>query len=222
MALNLLELLLLGLAWSAVLAVRPWRLLQDGRLATPLLASLAIVPWLWSWPGLAALPIALHWSGAPLLVLVLGWPLAVPVLTVAGLSTLFTTDAGAAQALSLTVWSGILPATAALALGHVVRRASGNHPVGYLLGRGFLVPLAALAGCALLGSLVAPAPDAPLAGLHRLALLLLAMGEASWTCAIASLLVGYRPQWLATWSDPLYLGRPEPARVRARRPPPRR
>jgi uncharacterized membrane protein len=36
---------------------------------------------------------------------------------------------------------------------------------------------------------------------------LMAMGETSWTCAAAAILVACRPQWLATWSDKLYLGR---------------
>jgi uncharacterized membrane protein len=60
----------------------------------------------------------------------------------------------------------------------------------------------------------------PTGELQLVAILLLAMGEASWSCAVASLLVAYRPQWLATWSDAVYLGRParpRPARVRPHR-----
>ena len=88
-----LETVLLLLAGAASLAVRPWRLLapyggQLPPLVTPFLACLTVLPWLWSWPGLAALPLPLHWSGAPLVVLLVGWPLAVPVITVAGLSML--------------------------------------------------------------------------------------------------------------------------------------
>src|SRR3954468_6794057 len=119
-----LELILLVLAWAATLAVRPWRLLRSGSgpspLATPLLAALTILPFVWAWPGWSALPLALRWSGAPLAVLTLGWPLAVPVLTFAGLSTMFTTGADLAHALSTTVWSGLLPATLVLLLGHGV------------------------------------------------------------------------------------------------------
>lgn len=205
------EAILLALAWAAALAVKPWRLLRarDGRvpLATPFLASLTVLPWLWAWPGLAALPFPLHWSAAPLVVLMIGWPLAIPVLTVAGLSTVFSAGASLSQALSLTVWSGLLPATAVLVLGYAVRRLLGPHPIAYMLGRAFAVPLVALAACALagagLGDAVAGLPGA----LERVAILLLAMGEASWTCAVVSLLVAWKPQWLATWSDPMYLGR---------------
>ena len=147
-----LEALVLLLAWTAALAVQPWRLLRryDGAaapLVTPFLASLTILPWLWSWPGLVGL--ALHWSGAPLVVLALGWPLAVPVITVAGLSTMLSDGHSLAQALSLTVWYGLLPATLVLGVGHAVRKGFGAQPMAYILGRGFLVPMLVLAACGL-------------------------------------------------------------------------
>ena len=214
-----IETIVLALAWAAVLLVRPWRQLRarEGRvpLATPFLASLTVLPWLWSWPGLAALPFPLHWSGAPLVVLLLGWPLAIPVLTFAGASTLLTTGASPAQALELTVCSGVLPATVVLGLGYVVRRLLGPNPAAYMLGRAFAVPMLALASYTLLGASLGHALTGATGELQRVAIALLAVGEASWTCAIVSLLVAYRPQWLATWSDPLYLHRP--ARVRPHR-----
>lgn len=207
-----LELVLLALAWAAALAVRPWRLLQPHQgqvpLATPLLGCLTVLPWLWSWPGLAALSLPLHWSGAPAAVLLLGWPLAIPVVTVAGLGTMVTNGASLAEAVSLTVWSGVLPATLVLVLGHGVRRAFGTHPLAYMAGRAFFVPMVAIAACGALGLYLGDDLAVSTGNLQRVALLLMAMGEASWTCAIASLLVAYRPQWLATWSDAAYLGRP--------------
>jgi uncharacterized membrane protein len=216
------EAILLALAWAALLLVRPWRLLKPhgGQvpLATPFLASLTILPWLWSWPGLEALPFPLHWSGAPLVVLLLGWPLAIPVVTLAGASTVWTTDASVAQALHLTVWSGLLPATLTLLLGQAVRKGLGTHPMAYVLGRGFAVPMVALATCALVAASMGQALSGATSELQRVAILLLAMGEGSWTCALVSLLVAYRPQWLATWSDPLYLRRPpKPARIHPHR-----
>ena len=219
-----LEVLLLALAWAAALAVRPWRLLRpwNGQvpLATPFLASLTLLPWLWSWPGLATLPLPLHWSGAPIAVLLVGWPLAVPLITLAGATTLLTVGHGPWEALSMTVWSGLLPATLVLLLGHGIRKLLGTNPVAYVLGRGFFVPILALAACGMVAAQLGQA--APVAGgeLQRVVVALMALGEASWTCAVASVLVAWRPQWLATWSDRLYLGRP--ARVRARALPPRR
>ncbi|MEJ5991133.1 hypothetical protein WG902_14115 [Ramlibacter sp. PS3R-8] len=205
------ETILLALAWGAVLLVRPWRLLRpyEGKvpLVTPLLASLVIVPWLWSWPGLTALSLPLQWSAAPLAVLMLGWPLAIPVVTLAGLSTMVSTGASMGEAMSLTVWSGVLPATIVLVLGYGVRKAFGLHPVAYMVGRAFFVPMLALASCGLAAALMSNGLAGPTGDLQRVAIALLAMGEASWTCAIVSLLVAYRPQWLATWSDEAYLGK---------------
>jgi uncharacterized membrane protein len=215
-----LEALLLALAWAACLSVRPWRLLRryGGRqapLTTPFLACLTVLPWLWSWPGLAALPLPLHWSGAPLVTLLVGWPLAVPILTVAGLSTMFTNGFTPAHALGLTVWSGLLPATLVLLLGHAVRKAFGAQPIAYMLGRAFLVPMLTLVACGFSAAHLSHGLQGPTAELQRVAVLLLALGEASWTCALVSLLVAYKPQWLATWSDTVYLRKPARASVRA-------
>lgn len=220
------ELLLLVLAWAVALSVQPWRLLRprDGKvpLATPFLAALTVLPWLWSWPGLAALPLPLHWSGAPLVVLLLGWPLAIPIVTAAGLSTMVTAGYDFWHALSLTVWSGLLPATLVLALGHGIRKAFGPNPAAYMLGRAFFVPMLALAACGAAAALLSHGLQGDTREVQKVAIALLAMGEASWTCATASFLVAYRPQWLATWSDAMYLRRPPGTRARAPVVPPRR
>ena len=219
-----LEALLLVLACAAALLVRPWRLLQPHQgkvpLATPFLACLVVLPWLWAWPGLAALPVPLHWSGAPLVTLLVGWPLAVPIVTFAGLSTMLTTGATPADALSLTVWSGVLPATLVLGLGHAVRKVLGRNPVTYMLGRAFLVPMVALGLCGIVAALLGQAVTGTAAELQRIAIALLAMGEASWTCAVVSLLVAWRPQWLATWSESMDLRRPVRPRTRPHTSPP--
>lgn len=207
-----LEAMLLALAWAVTLMLRPWRLLRPHagriRLATPLLAALTVLPWLWASPGLAALSIPLHWSGAPLVVLLVGWPLAVPVLTFAGLSTMASTGASLADAIALIAWSGLVPATLVLGLGHAVRRAFGPNPVAYMLGRAFFVPMLSIAACGLLAAAMGHGLSGPTGELQRIAIALMALGEASWTCALVSLLVACRPQWLATWSDAMYLRRP--------------
>ncbi|MCM2251595.1 MAG: hypothetical protein NDJ19_04465 [Ramlibacter sp.] len=206
----LAQLILVVLALAMALALRPWRMLRGSgpgsALATPLLATLTLLPCLWSLPSDAALPIALQWSGAPLLVLVLGWPLAIPVLAWAGLATVAAAGASWPEAVSSTVWLGALPATAVLLLGEAVRRTLGTHPAVYLLGRGFAVPMLALLACRMAQALAegrfAAAGDEPL----LVAVLLLSMSEAATTCTLASVLVAVRPRWLATWPEALYLG----------------
>jgi uncharacterized membrane protein len=223
---SVVEAVVLLLAWGASLSVQPWRQLRPyggelPPLVTPFLACLTVLSWLWSLPGLAALPLPLHWSGAPLVALVLGWPLTVAVVTVAGFATMLTSGHSLAQALALTVWSGLLPASLVLLLGHGVRKAFGPNPLAYMLGRAFLVPLVTLAACGLSAAAFTHGLQGSTGGLQRIAVALLAMGEASWTCAVVSLLVAYRPRWLATWSDSLYLRKPARAPARAKLPPPR-
>jgi uncharacterized membrane protein len=204
-----LEAVLLVCALAASVALQPWRMLRSSGalppLATPLLASLVMLPWLWAWPVGAALPMPLQWSGAALAVLMLGWPLAIPALALAGASTTLTAGASIEDAISATVWSGVLPATIVLLLGHVVRRAFGAHPLAYIVGRAYAVPLAAVfcgvVASAWAGGGVAGADDTT----PFVVAFLMAMGEAAWTCAVASLLVAWQPGWLATWSDERYL-----------------
>jgi uncharacterized membrane protein len=208
MRMTTLEAILLLCALAASLALQPWRMLRGGGamppLATPLLASLVLLPWLWAWPVGADLPMPLQWSGAALAVLMLGWPLAIPVLALAGASTMLTAGAPIEEAISTTVWSGVLPATAVLLMGHAVRRAFGTHPLAYIVGRAYAVPLAAV-----FFSVVTSAwAGGGISGDDEAAFVvafLMAMGEAAWTCALASLLVAWQPAWLATWSDERYL-----------------
>lgn len=212
-----IESALLALALAASLVVQPWRML-GGRggaspLATPLLAALVILPWLWAWPVGTHLPVPVQWSGAAIAVLMLGWPLAIPVLVATGMSTVLTADASVGQAVSATFWFGVVPATAVLALGHAVRRAFGANPLAYVFGRSYGVPLLALFACSLgsafaAGSGFARTDDST----GFVVAFLMAMGEAAWTCAIVSMLVAWRPQWLATWSDRRYLRPPKSPR----------
>jgi len=207
--------ILLACALAVSLALRPWRMLQGGgtlpALTTPFLAFLVLLPWLWAWPVGISLPVPLQWSGAALAVLMLGWPLAVPLLALAGTSTMLTVGASFQDAMSVAAWSGVAPATAVLTLGQVVRRAFGMHPLAYLAGRAYATPLVALFGCALIATAVRDGFAGVDPSAAIVAAFLMALGEAAWTGAVACLLVAWRPQWLATWSDERYLRVHRPA-----------
>ncbi len=200
-----LELSLLLLALAVSLALRPWRLLAGGALASPLLGTLVVLPWLWALPRLHTMPLQLQFSGACAVVLMLGWPLAVPALMVvaliAGLIAPIGWDVQVAQA----VWQGLLPATLALGAGALLRRWTGTHPFVYILGRAF----AATVLCTFTAGSLAqwagyeiPQVDT---GLSLVARWLMAWGDGFMTGMIAALFVAFHPQWLATWSDTLYL-----------------
>lgn len=205
----LLEPLLAVLILLPALWMRPWRLLgswaQPGSLQAPLLASLTLLPLLWALPHWHAVPLHLQWSGACLVTLCLGWPLAVPVLTLAGGITWAITDATARQALALLLWQGLVPATFALLLGAALRRWLPIHPFIYILGRGFVGTVV----CLFASTLLAQAAGHTLANvqpeLSRVALWLMAWGDGFITGLLAAIFVAYRPHWLATWSDTLYL-----------------
>jgi len=74
------------------------------------------------------------------------------------------------------------------------------------------VPLVALFLCALAAAVARQGFAAEDGEMQIVAAFLLSLGETTWTCAVAATLVAWRPLWLATWSDALYLGPRRPAR----------
>ena len=201
--------LVLGLLLVALFA-QPWRLLAGTSglaLLTPMLACLAVLPWLWALPSLHAMPLQLQWSGACLVVLCLGWPLAVPVLVVVGVLAALVSPMAWEQALALTTWLGVVPATLALGLGALVRRFVGAHLFVYILGRAFLGTVACVFASGALsqwaGHTLAGVPS----GQSLIAHWLMAWGDGFATGMLCAIFVAYRPQWLATWSDRLYFPR---------------
>ena len=202
-----LDIALLALALSLSLWLRPWRLMAGGRLLSPLLGTLVVLPWLWALPAMHAMPLQLRWSGACLVVLMMGWPLAVPALAAVGAITLALTSMGWAQTLDIIVWQGLVPATLALALGAGIRRWIGPHLFVYVLGRAFLGTVACVFAAGVLAQWTGHAlPDVD-AELSLVARWLMAWGDGFVTGLVAAVFVAFRPEWLVTWSDRLYLGR---------------
>ncbi|MGZ5768681.1 MAG: hypothetical protein ACXWJ9_15885 [Caldimonas sp.] len=202
-----LESSLVALSLALSLGLRPWRLLADGRLLTPLLATLALLPWLWALPALHAMPLQMQWSGACLVLLMLGWPLAIPVLCLTAVLAALISPLAASEALSAVAWLGVVPATLALAVGAVLRRLLGTHPFVYVLGRAFLGSALCLFAAGLLRQWSGHVPAGVPLGLSLVARWLMAWGDAVVTGMLTAIFVAYRPQWLATWSDELYLRR---------------
>ena len=198
-----------GAGLLLALWLRPWRQLAQPALWTPLLAALVLLPWLWALPRLHAMPLQLQLSGAVLVTLCLGWPLAVWVLCAVSLAADWLAPLPAGALLQDCFWLGFLPATLTLGLGAGMRRWLPHHPFVYILGRAFL----GTAVCMFLSRALQTLIEAPEAlestGLPLVAQWLMAWGDAFLTGLTAAILVAYRPQWLATWSDRLYLQPPE-------------
>ena len=214
----LLELSLALTALILALLLRPWRQLLSRRplvtqssgdasgLWTPLLATLVVLPWMWALPTLHQMPLQLQWSGACLVLRMLGWPLAVLTLLAVGVITwLLSPSLSVPATLALTVWHGLVPATLAMGWGALLRRFLGTKVFVYLFGRGFFGTVV----CLFIAGLLAQAAGEQLPGvqqeLGKIARWLMAWGDAVVTGMLTAVFVAYRPQWLATWSDDLYL-----------------
>jgi len=204
----LFDLVVAALALGVALALRPWRALGPGGPPWPWLAWWLLLPAFWGADRYVAMPAAQPLSGACLLMLMAGWPLAMlGLLPVAALTALLA-GLDAAEALHRAVWLGVLPATVAMALGAAIRRWLPNHLFVYILGRGFFAT--AIAG-ALTGALAVAAGGLPSAGSGlqpgdlMLARLLAAWGDAFLAGMFVAIFVAFRPQYLATYADRIWL-----------------
>jgi uncharacterized membrane protein len=198
----LMVLLAAGVAWS----LRPWRVLSGGP-PWPWIAMWGAMPWLWALDRYAPVPLALPLSGASMLVLLAGWPLAVLAMLPAAVITLWATPGSAAEALHKLAWLGVMPATLALLLGAALRRWLPHHLFVYILGRGFFGTFIAVvlpASVLALGSGPVGSTTADL----LIARVLAAFAEAFLTGMATAILVAFRPRWLATYADRLYLPPP--------------
>jgi len=201
----LLEPLLILLLLVPALLLRPWRMLGNPQLLTPLLATLAILPVLWSLPLRHAMPLQLQWSGACLVLLCLGWPLAMLTLSAVAAITWLIAPVAAERIPALLLWQGLVPATLALGIGALLRRFVPHHPFVYVLGRAFFGTVLSLFAASLLSHWAGHTLPGVSTELAWVARWLMAWGDAFVTGMLAAIFVAFRPQWLATWSDPLYL-----------------
>jgi uncharacterized membrane protein len=200
-----LDLTLAALALATAIALRPWRAVGPGGPPWPWLAWWAALPLLWGADRYAAMPVLQPLSGAGLLALMAGWPLAVLALVPVALITGGLGDLGWAETLHRGVWLGLVPASLVMALGAGIRRWLPHHLFVYILGRGFFATAAA---GMLAGALSAVLHGVP-AGLSiedvLLARALAAWGDAFLAGMMVAIFVAFRPEWLATYADRLYL-----------------
>jgi uncharacterized membrane protein len=203
----LLDLTLALATLLVALAVQPWRAARPDGPPWPWLAWWAAMPLLWGADQLARMPLVQPLSGAALLVLMAGWPLAMLALLPAAAVLMVMAGLPAAEALHRAVWLGMLPGTLALGLGTLVRRLLPGHLFIYILGRAFLATWVAVTLAGALALAVTGAPQGTEPADLLLARFLAASGDAFLTGMVAAIFVAFRPQWLATYADRLYLPR---------------
>lgn len=202
------ELPLSVFAFGIALFMRPWRQLRGTALLSPMLAALVVLPWLWALPRLHSMPLQLQFSGACAVLLLLGWPLAVITLTLVGIISMTYAPASMDVVIGQIFWLGIFPGTLALLMGALLRRFTGTHPFVYILGRGFLGTVACIFASLVLASGAGHELAQIESGLANVAYWLMAWGEGFLTGMMAAVFVAFHPEWLATWSDKLYLPKP--------------
>jgi uncharacterized membrane protein len=166
-----------------------------------------VLPLFWGADRIAAMPVVQPLSGASLLVLLAGWPLAVLALVPAAGVMMLVGQLPAAEALHRLVWLGLVPATLAMLLGAALRRWLPNHLFVYIMGRGFFITWLAAAAAGGLALTRVAAPTGTQTADLMLARCLTASGEAFLTGMLTAIFVAFRPHWLATYSDRLYLPR---------------
>jgi len=197
--------IIVGAALLLALALRPWRAVGASGPPWPWLAWWAIMPLLWGADSYARMPIVQPLSGACLLGLMAGWPLAVLALLPVALVTTWMADLGWAEGLARLLWLGIAPASLACLLGLAVRRWLPRHLFVYILGRGFFVSALAMTAAGWLALAVVGAPPGSSNEDMLVGRWLAAWGDAFLTGMLVAIFVAYRPHWLATYSDRLYL-----------------
>jgi uncharacterized membrane protein len=200
--------LVLTLALLIALLLRPWRMLAGALHLSPILATLTVVPWLWALPSLHKMPLQLQGSGACLVVLMLGWPLAVPVLCGVGIVTWWIAPMAWDTALDLTVWLGLVPATLAMLLGAAIRHWVGTYLFVFIFARAFIGTALCVFVAGLLAQLSGHSLPGIDDGLSLVAHWLVAWGDAFITGMFTAIMIAFKPTWLATWSDRLYLKKP--------------
>ncbi len=203
----MLEVLFLIACVGVALAIRPWRGVDAWGPPWPWLLWCSAMPWIWSSDRLVASELLQPLSGASLLVLMAGWPLAVlAMLGVSALMLVFT-PLEAVEVLHRLVWLGLVPGSLALVMGAGVRRWLPHHLFVYILGRGFATTLVCTALAGLLSVWFQGMPPRGTVDWTELLVgrWLAAWGDAVLTGMIVSIFVAFRPQWLATYSDRIYL-----------------
>ncbi|MBQ0932992.1 hypothetical protein [Ideonella alba] len=203
----LLELPIAAVALVLALWLRPWRGVAAGGPPWPWLAWWAVMPWLWSADHVARIPLAQPLSGACLLVLMAGWPLAMLGVAVVAVVAGTMTGLGPEATLARAVWLGVVPGTLALVLGAGVRRWLPHHLMVYILGRGFFASLFSLTLAGAAAMAWTGVPDSLSASDLMLGRWLAAWGDAFLTGMVVAIFVAYKPEYLATYSDRLYLPR---------------
>lgn len=200
-----LDFLLAALAVGVALWLRPWRVVGPSGPPWPWLAWCAALPMVWGVDHYVGSGVVQPLSGATLLMLMAGWPLAVLALLPVALVTALLAHLEWLEALHRYVWLGLVPATAALAIGAAMRRWLPHQLFIYILGRGFFGTVLSAVLASWLSLWLHGGPAGVDIGEAMVARWLAAWGDGFLAGMLVAIFVAFRPGWLATYSDRIYL-----------------
>lgn len=206
-----LRISLLGYAMivAAALWRAPWRELVRPQSQHRLLGCAVAILLLWSLNASPGSGIHYHFLGATVATLLLGWQFALLALSLALLGTAYFGESQwAALGINGVIAAG-LPVLAAETLRRTLERWLPHHFFVYVYGNGFfgaalIIGIAGVASAALIAA-AGNTDSALLAQRSLLSLPLLMFGEAFLSGMITTVLVVYRPEWVATFDDRRYL-----------------
>ena len=169
--------------------------------------AIIVLPLVWCFNVPLAAGAGLHLVGLPIIVLMFGRQLAMAAAALSVVAYTLAFDALWANLGINLILLAILPAYCGEALMRATERFLPRHMFVYLLGNGFFGTMAMLA---ILNSLALGLHQALLAsspfGADVVAyMLLLSWGEAFLTGFLLTMFTVYRPEWVLTFDDEIYL-----------------
>jgi uncharacterized membrane protein len=207
-------------AWLVLAPLLAWALLRGSwsRLGVNeqshvFLGALVAISLLWTIGGRVGPVVHFHLLGATILYLMFGLPLAIVGMTLVAVAT---TIAGGGDWMAIAgraLIAGVLP----VLVSHLVLRAAeARLPANlfvYVFVAGFLGGAVAMLGAAVAvaGAIdLAQPAGASLGDAWTATALMLAFAEATLTGMLITLFVVYKPAWVGTFRDEIYLKRREP------------
>jgi uncharacterized membrane protein len=201
--------LLYGAAVLLALWLAPWRKLRDPEQLHLLLGSCVVLTLLWHMRAQAEPQVAFHLLGVTALTLMYGWSFALLAAGTALVGVVLNGKGSWEMFPINAVLTGLIPITLSQISLILVRSLLPKNFFIFVLGNGFLTAglVGALSGWTAMGLLAANGVFTPeqLAVSYLPFFPLMFFPEAFLNGWIVTVLVCYRPQWVYSFSDELYL-----------------
>lgn len=187
----------------------PWHILRQADSSHVLFGAAVLVLMVWQLRVVVAPGLHIHLLGVTVLTLMFNWQAALMAHALVLCGTTLTSGADFPAFAANGLFTGVVPIGVSYAFWRLNERyLPGNYFI-YIFVAAFFASAFAIAACGVSSYLVLQAADSPLAEqvLEQYLLLYIPITypEAFLTGGVMSVLVVYRPQWIATFDDNRYL-----------------